>query len=183
MLSDRPLHTRPNSFDLRSTSSLPQLCCLLHVDRHHHLPMSLSRPVVCSFSPDELRALPQDVLVHHIIPQLANAAALRDDLDTWADRIRAWVSTHRTQHITQLHNYHPTCNMTGRLWIVGDHPVRCYTVFGPLDIPFTVYRDLACLETGHGISPFEEWDRDRGLRAAVAEGVAAAKQREQSMQG
>lgn len=104
---------------------------------------------MASFTASQLRSVPQDVLLQHIIPLLAETRTPQQEVDRWATEYAEWISTRWQSKVCDL----PEHKAEMGLWTcdhVYEDALGVFVVMGATtDMPFSIYHTLVATEM-HG---------------------------------
>ena len=121
-----------NLFPVAATPPAPRL---VNVELH-------PGPSPCvALTTEEIRKLPLDVIVEHLVPLLSQQPPPSESVDVWASRMLEWVTDRAQVKVVDLPEYHAAAGF-GKYCSVDDVPLAAFTTFGPEDVPFSVYAAL-----------------------------------------
>lgn len=119
--------------------------CLLSSAPSPYSALIMSASPLVSFNRAELRQLPLDVLLDHLLPLLANQQRQETEtpvLDRWALEYADWLATHRRMKVPDLPGFTPM-GLSWRAADVEEVPLEAFVMLGAAtDMPFTVFRTL-----------------------------------------
>lgn len=110
----------------------------------------------------QLRALPLDVIIEHIVPLLASQ---KKSVDDWALKLLEWTSPRDCKKINDLEEYDAVAEYHHSV-VVSDSPLTAFTIFGPEDIPFSMYKALDA-KNKEQVTPLMSWMYDMNVRRSV----------------
>lgn len=120
------------------------------IHSHHTTPplLAMSQPPSATFTLEQLRTLPLDVLLHHLIPLLAQQPPAQSHealVRQWVLEITDWAVTHCDARVGDFPGFDSASLHDDELTasdLLTTHPLKHYMLFGPEEVPVSVYLEL-----------------------------------------
>ena len=128
----------------------------------------------------ELRQLPTDVLVSHLIPLLVEQEDRAVPTDVWAERMLGWMMPRKGTRVREWAEWDVAseCDMGAPDHVLWEDDltvfdIDLFVVFGPWDVTLTAYRSLIAA-SNYGFDSMRNWAAHRERRRKRQQHSAAA---------